>query len=78
MDLNIEWIKTFCKDILFSIIHNTYQPQKGKVFCLASNKEAVENVQGIVRALKTNFSKLRIKEYHGKSDPEERLMTSVM
>ncbi|CAI2183383.1 6058_t:CDS:2 [Funneliformis geosporum] len=37
-----------------------------------------ENVQGIVRALKTNFSKLRIKEYHGKSDPEERLMTSVI
>jgi hypothetical protein len=40
-DLNIEWIKTLRKDIPFSIIHNTYQPQKGKIFCLAPNKEAV-------------------------------------
>ncbi|RGB39840.1 hypothetical protein C1646_664276 [Rhizophagus diaphanus] len=44
MDLNIEWIKAFRKNIPFSIIHNTYQPQK----------------------------ELRIKEYHGKSDPVEK------
>src|SRR5687767_4348099 len=40
-NLNIEWIKPLRKDIPFSIIHNTYQPQKGKTFCLASNKETV-------------------------------------
>ena len=40
-NLNIEWIKTLQKDLLFSIIHNTYQPQKGKMFCLAPNKETV-------------------------------------
>ncbi len=100
-NLNIEWIKTLCKDIPFSIIHNTYQPQKGKTFHLAPNKETVlaelwdwakqmtslsfenrksasliyhlrKDVQGIVRALKTDFPKLRIKEYHGKSDPVEK------
>src|SRR6185437_12586602 len=83
-DLNIEWIKALRKDIPFSIIHNTYQPQKGKTFRLAPNKEAVlaelwdwakqisslpfknrksaslichlrKDVQGIVRALKTDF-----------------------
>ncbi|CAI2197600.1 19154_t:CDS:2, partial [Funneliformis geosporum] len=69
-DLNIEWIKTFCKNIPFSIIHNTYQLQKGKMFRLAPNKET--DVQGIVRALKTDFSELRIKEYHGKSDLKEK------
>ncbi|RGB25894.1 hypothetical protein C1646_771127 [Rhizophagus diaphanus] len=31
-----------------------------------------KDVQGIVRALKTDFSELRIKEYHGKSDPVEK------
>src|SRR5256884_679912 len=40
-DLNIEWIKTLCKDISLSIIHNTFQPQKGKIFCLAPNKKTV-------------------------------------
>src|SRR5256884_8226419 len=92
-DLNIEWIKTLCKDKPFSIIHNTYQLQKGKTVCLAPNKESVlaelwdwakqisslpfenrkiaslichlrKDLQGIVRALKTDFSELRIKEYH--------------
>ncbi len=29
-------------------------------------------LQGIVRALKTDFSELRIKEYHSKSDPVEK------
>ncbi|PKC59544.1 hypothetical protein RhiirA1_469297 [Rhizophagus irregularis] len=71
-DLNIEWIKALHKNIPFSIIHNTYQPQKGKTFRLAPNKEAVKDVQGIVRALKTDFPELRIKEYHGKSDPAEK------
>ncbi|CAI2190426.1 5947_t:CDS:2, partial [Funneliformis geosporum] len=100
-DLNIEWIKAICKDKPFSIIHNTYQPQKGKTFCLAPNKETVlaklwdwakkmsslpfesrksaslicylrKDVQGIVRVLKTNFPELRIKKYHGKSDPVEK------
>ncbi|CAI2185857.1 8470_t:CDS:2 [Funneliformis geosporum] len=40
-DLNIEWIKALHKDKPFSIIHNTYQPQKGKTFCLAPNIETV-------------------------------------
>ncbi|CAI2183580.1 14878_t:CDS:2, partial [Funneliformis geosporum] len=40
-DLNIELIKAFCKDKLFSIIYNTYQSQKGKTCYLASNKETV-------------------------------------
>ncbi|CAI2199953.1 4609_t:CDS:2, partial [Funneliformis geosporum] len=89
------------KDKPFSIIHNTYQPQKDKLFRLAPNKETVlaelwdwakkmsllpfenrksaslichlrKDVQGIVRALKTDFPELRIKEYHGKSDPIEK------
>ncbi|CAI2199626.1 6657_t:CDS:2, partial [Funneliformis geosporum] len=89
------------KDKLFSIIHNTYQPQKGKTFRLAPNKESIlvelwdwakqtsllpfenrksaslichlrKDLQGIVRALKTEFPELRIKEYHGKSDPMEK------
>ncbi|PKY53665.1 hypothetical protein RhiirA4_499410 [Rhizophagus irregularis] len=100
-DLNIEWIKPLRKDRPFSIIHNTYQPQNGKTFRLALNKETVlaelwdwarqisslpsekrtsaslichlrKDVQGIVRALKTDFTELRIKEYHGKSDPVEK------
>ncbi|CAB4390584.1 unnamed protein product [Rhizophagus irregularis] len=101
-DLNIEWIKALRKDIPFSIIHNTYQLQKGKTFRLAPNKETVltelwnwakqmsslpfenrksaslichlrKDLQGIVRALKTDFPELRIKEYHGKSDPVEKV-----
>ena len=100
-DLNIEWIKALRKNIPLSIIHNTYQPQKGKTFRLAPNKETVlaelwewakqmsllpfenqtsvslicylrKDVQGIVRALKTDFPELRVKEYHGKSDPMEK------
>ncbi|CAI2194487.1 1739_t:CDS:2, partial [Funneliformis geosporum] len=31
-----------------------------------------KDVQGIIRALKTDFPELRIKEYHGKSDPVEK------
>ncbi|GES77220.1 hypothetical protein GLOIN_2v1777834 [Rhizophagus clarus] len=100
-NLNIEWIKALRKNISLSIIHNTYQPQKSKTFCLASNKETVlaelwewakqmsllpfenwtsvslichlrKDVQGIVRALKTDFPELQIKEYHGKSDLVEK------
>ena len=37
-----------------------------------------KDVQGIVRALKTDFPELRIKEYHGKSDSVERLVTLAM
>ena len=40
-DLNIEWIRTFCKNKVFSIIHNTYQSQEGKTFCLVPNKKTV-------------------------------------
>ena len=90
-DFNIEWIKVLRKDIPFSVIHNTFQPQKGKTFRLAPNKEAVlaelwgwakqmsllpfenrtsaslichlrKDVQGIIRALKTDFPELQIKE----------------
>ncbi|PKK72036.1 hypothetical protein RhiirC2_777661 [Rhizophagus irregularis] len=71
-DLNIEWIKPLHKDKPFSVIHNTYQPQKGKTFRLAPNKETVKDMQGIVRAFKTDFPELRIKEYYGKSDPVEK------
>ena len=38
-DLNIEWIKNLRRNKLFSVIHNTYQPQKGKTFRLVPNKE---------------------------------------
>ncbi|GES73971.1 putative helicase [Rhizophagus clarus] len=31
-----------------------------------------KDVQGIIRALKTDFPELQIKEYHGKSDPVEK------
>jgi len=31
-----------------------------------------KDVQGIVRALRTDFPELRIKNYHGKSDPVEK------
>ncbi|CAB4393173.1 unnamed protein product [Rhizophagus irregularis] len=31
-----------------------------------------KDIQGIVRALKTDFPELQIKEYHGKSDPVEK------
>ncbi|RGB23924.1 hypothetical protein C1646_676759 [Rhizophagus diaphanus] len=41
IDLNIKWIKPLRKDRLFSIIHNTCQPQNGKIFHLAPNKETV-------------------------------------
>ncbi|RHZ85037.1 hypothetical protein Glove_73g27 [Diversispora epigaea] len=100
-DLNIEWIKNLRKGKQFSVIHNTYQPQKGKTFRLASDKETVlaelwdwakqmsllpinerksaslichlrKDIQGIVYALRTDFPELRIKEYHGKSDPAEK------
>ncbi|CAJ0631859.1 10988_t:CDS:2, partial [Entrophospora sp. SA101] len=100
-DLNIEWIKSLRRNKLFSVIHNTYQPQKGKTFRLAPNKETVlaelwewarvmsslpyeerksaslichlrGDVQGITRALIREFPTLRIKRYHGKSDPIEK------
>ncbi|POG82949.1 hypothetical protein GLOIN_2v1761403 [Rhizophagus irregularis DAOM 181602=DAOM 197198] len=38
-DLNIEWIKPLRKDKPFSVIYNTYQPQNGKTFRLALNKD---------------------------------------
>ncbi|CAG8554560.1 3024_t:CDS:2, partial [Cetraspora pellucida] len=40
-DLNIDWIKSLRKGKQFSVIYNTYQPQKGKTFRLAPNKETV-------------------------------------
>ncbi|CAG8686854.1 1275_t:CDS:2, partial [Cetraspora pellucida] len=40
-DLNIEWIKSLQNGKQFSVIHNTYQPQKGKTFRLAPNRETV-------------------------------------
>ncbi|CAG8754097.1 2791_t:CDS:2, partial [Cetraspora pellucida] len=60
-------IKALRKNIPFSIIHNTYQPQKGKMFHLAPNKEtmlaelwdwAKKDLQGIIRAIKTDFPEL--------------------
>ncbi|RHZ77972.1 hypothetical protein Glove_168g91 [Diversispora epigaea] len=103
-DLNIEWIKSLRKGKQFSVIHNTYQPQKGKTFRLAPNKKTVlaelwdwarvmsslpyeerksaslichlrGDVQGITRALIREFPTLRIKRYHGKSDPIENAVT---
>lgn len=40
-DLKIEWILTLRKSKKFLVIHNTYKPQKGKTFRLASDKETV-------------------------------------
>ncbi|CAI2194838.1 5324_t:CDS:2, partial [Funneliformis geosporum] len=76
-DLNIEWIKTLRKNIPFSIIHNTYQPQKGKIFRLAPNKETVlaelwDWVKQMISLSFEKWKKLRIKEYHSKSDSVEK------
>ncbi|CAI2184557.1 1934_t:CDS:2, partial [Funneliformis geosporum] len=86
---------------LDEIVSIIAQPQKGKIFHLAPNKEIVlaelwdwakqmislsfeerksaslicylrKDIQGIVCALKTDFSELIIKEYHNKLDPEEK------
>ncbi|CAI2195329.1 3466_t:CDS:2 [Funneliformis geosporum] len=77
MDLNIEWIKTLRKDIPFSIIYNTYQPQKGKAFRLTLNKEAVltelwDWAKHTSSLSFDNQTKLQIKEYHGKFDSMEK------
>ncbi|PKY62183.1 hypothetical protein RhiirA4_488237, partial [Rhizophagus irregularis] len=76
-DLNIEWIKALRKGIPLSIIHNTFQPQKGKIFRLAPNKKTVlaelwEWAKRMSLLPFENRTKLRIKEYHGKSDPVEK------
>ncbi|CAJ0836503.1 15393_t:CDS:2 [Entrophospora sp. SA101] len=100
-DLNIDWIKSLRKGKQFSVIHNTYQPQKGKLFHLSPNKETLlselwnwarkmsalkpeerksasvichlrYDLKGIVSALRDDFPELRIKEYHGESDPVEK------
>jgi Origin of replication binding protein len=100
-DLNIDWIKSLRKGKQISVIHNTYQPQKGKLFHLAPNKETLftelwdwaremsvlkpeerksasvichlrYDLKGIVSALRDDFPELRIKEYHGESDPVEK------
>ncbi|RGB24047.1 hypothetical protein C1646_773621 [Rhizophagus diaphanus] len=80
-DLNIEWIKALRKDKQFSIIHNTFQPQKGKTFHLAPNKETVlaelwdwaREISSLPSDKRTtDFPELRIKKYHGKSDPVEK------
>ncbi|CAB4393709.1 unnamed protein product [Rhizophagus irregularis] len=87
-DLNIEWIKALCKDRVFSIIHNTYQPQEGKTFRLAPNKETVlaelwdwakqisslpfENQKSASLICHLRKDVLWIKEYYGKSDPVEK------
>ncbi|CAI2176235.1 8223_t:CDS:2 [Funneliformis geosporum] len=39
---------------------------------LAGQSIEKKDVQGIIRALKTDFPELRIKEYHGKSDPVKK------
>ncbi|RHZ54573.1 hypothetical protein Glove_426g16 [Diversispora epigaea] len=40
-DLNIEWIKGLRPNRKYSIIHNTYKPQKNKTYRLVSDKETV-------------------------------------
>ncbi|CAI2191416.1 6491_t:CDS:2 [Funneliformis geosporum] len=82
-DLNIKWIKIFHKYKPFSIICNTFQPQKDWAKQISSlpfeNRKSVslichlrKDLQGIICALKTEFSELRIKKYYGKSDPMEK------
>ncbi|CAG8576087.1 12287_t:CDS:2 [Gigaspora rosea] len=100
-DRNIEWIKTLRPNKTFTVIHNTYQPQKDKTFRLAPDRETVltelwdwgkqmsslpfeerrsaslicherRDVQGSVRGLRNDFPELRIKEYHGGSNPVEK------
>ncbi|RIB15287.1 hypothetical protein C2G38_2093631 [Gigaspora rosea] len=76
-DRNIEWIKTLRPNKTFTVIHNTYQPQKDKTFRLAPFEERRSaslicherrDVQGSVRGLRNDFPELRIKEYHGGSN----------
>ncbi|RHZ44362.1 hypothetical protein Glove_736g5 [Diversispora epigaea] len=81
-DLNIEWIKSLRKGKQFSVIHNTYQPQKGSNSITLNSQLQIsplvichlrKDIQGIVRAFKTDFSELHIKEYHGDFDPVEKM-----
>ncbi|PKC58682.1 hypothetical protein RhiirA1_470598 [Rhizophagus irregularis] len=72
-DLNIEWIKALRKNIPLSIIHNTYQPQKGKTFRLAPNKETVlAELWEWAKQMSLLPFENRTSEYHGKSDPVEK------
>ncbi|CAI2191777.1 8316_t:CDS:2, partial [Funneliformis geosporum] len=50
--------------------------RKNKPFSIIHNIYKLQ--KGIVHAFKTNFPELRIKEYHGKSDPIEKLKILVM
>ncbi|CAB4398583.1 unnamed protein product [Rhizophagus irregularis] len=66
-------LKSYC-DIDVSIIAQAQSHLAGqsieKLYKLI--QEARKDLQGIVCALKTDFPELRIKEYHGKSDPVEK------
>ncbi|CAI2193594.1 6105_t:CDS:2 [Funneliformis geosporum] len=71
-DLNIEWIKTLCKAEFWDWAKKmTSLPienwKSASLICYLR-----KDVQGIVCALKTDFSELRIKEYHGELDLEEK------
>ncbi|CAI2185961.1 7474_t:CDS:2 [Funneliformis geosporum] len=73
-DLNIEWIKILQTvlaelwDWAKQMISLSFEKRKSALLICHLRKD----VQGIVRALKTDFSELRIKEYYGESDPEEK------
>ncbi|GBB98195.1 hypothetical protein RclHR1_31600002 [Rhizophagus clarus] len=53
------------------ISHRVKGPSFPKAF-IKFPSWAKKDVQGIVHALRTDFPELRIKEYHGKSDPMEK------
>ncbi|GES95157.1 hypothetical protein GLOIN_2v1791232 [Rhizophagus clarus] len=73
-DLNIEWIKTFQ-----TVLTELWDWAKQMTLLPFENRTSTsliyhlrKDVQGIVRALKTDFPELRIKKYHGKSDPVKK------
>ncbi|RIA85565.1 hypothetical protein C1645_830615 [Glomus cerebriforme] len=73
-DLNIEWIKT-----LQTVLAELWDWVKQMSLLPFENRTSAslichlrKDVQEIIRTLKTDFPELRIKEYHGKSDPEEK------
>ncbi|CAI2190049.1 2557_t:CDS:2, partial [Funneliformis geosporum] len=73
-DLNIEWIKA-----LQTILTELWNWIKQMSLLPFENWKSAslichfrKDLQEIVRALKTDFPELQIKEYHGKSDPVEK------
>ncbi|CAI2188376.1 19007_t:CDS:2, partial [Funneliformis geosporum] len=77
-DLNIKWIKALSpnKETVLAELWNWAKQMSLLPFESRKSVSLIchlrKDVQGIVRAFKTDFPELQIKEYHGKSDPVEK------